>query len=593
MRKLAVALALASTALCAGPAAASAQEDGVVVDPDSPAAKEYAIPLEAERNRADPGPTRRAGQAGRFGEGISGGEAAEGESGGSKGSKDQGEKSGEADREEATVAPMDGGSGGGGGRFRRRGRGRLRRAPDGRHPARGPPDRGRCRAHEPERGHGRHLGDRVRTAPGGPTLSVGMRFRLAPIAAAAICLACPLSAAAQQPPQPDSGFFGVQGWSHPEDSRAREPRAGGNRQRPGGLQPGHHAGRRGGPPLGRARPPGHRRGREGHRAAAGALLRPLRGRPASRPPPTLAPGAARMGALGRGGRDALRLGRELLARQSRRCPTCRCAPGRCGTSPTCAGTGRAPTRGPTSRSCAARAARSDTWTPPPPWCSPASRTRSSGIRILPYFRALYRQPGFRRLFDVVAFHPYARTVARLEREIRSVRAIMRRRGDLGRPTWITEIGWATNGPERSRFRVSVEAQATRLRGAYRAVHRARASAGASSACTGSRCATATCCDWEHDWFGPHTGLFYRSGYAKPAWLELARVAGGSADDWLGGRGATPAAGGRLRVADRVRLARATYSSRTTRRLLTKIGRPSFGGCARTPDTVKQTGSAIA
>ena len=40
------ALALATPAM--------AQEDGVFIDPDSPTAKEYAIPLESERRQADP-----------------------------------------------------------------------------------------------------------------------------------------------------------------------------------------------------------------------------------------------------------------------------------------------------------------------------------------------------------------------------------------------------------------------------------------------------------------------------------------------------------------------------------------------------------
>lgn len=56
-----IAVAGASFALLAGPAAA--QDDGVYIDPDSAAAKEYAIPLDSARRAAQP-------QAGTGGEGA-------------------------------------------------------------------------------------------------------------------------------------------------------------------------------------------------------------------------------------------------------------------------------------------------------------------------------------------------------------------------------------------------------------------------------------------------------------------------------------------------------------------------------------------
>ena len=65
-------------ALLAIAAPAAAQDDGVVVDPDSPSGKEYAIPLENERRLADPGtepgaPTQQGARTSPlFGAGISG-----------------------------------------------------------------------------------------------------------------------------------------------------------------------------------------------------------------------------------------------------------------------------------------------------------------------------------------------------------------------------------------------------------------------------------------------------------------------------------------------------------------------------------------
>ena len=55
--------------LVAAPSAA-AQEDGVFVDPDSPAGKEYAIPIDQARGEAAGGGNRPAGEEPLFGEGI-------------------------------------------------------------------------------------------------------------------------------------------------------------------------------------------------------------------------------------------------------------------------------------------------------------------------------------------------------------------------------------------------------------------------------------------------------------------------------------------------------------------------------------------
>jgi hypothetical protein len=156
-----------------------------------------------------------------------------------------------------------------------------------------------------------------------------------------------------------------------------------------------------------------------------------------------------------------------------------------------------------------------------------------GVRVRPYLQALYRQPGFTELFDVMALHPYARDVVGVEEVVEQVRSIMRRHGDRDREIWITEIGWATGGPTSSRFRVSATAQAERLRDAYDMFIAER------------RRWRLTRVFWfslrdrdlntaEQNWFGPHTGLFYRSGYAKPAWEELTQLTGGRADQWLGG-----------------------------------------------------------
>jgi hypothetical protein len=66
---------------------AAAQEDGVFVDPDSPAGKEYAIPIDQARGETAGGGNRPAGEEPLFGEGI--------EPAGDPGNEERGEGAGD------------------------------------------------------------------------------------------------------------------------------------------------------------------------------------------------------------------------------------------------------------------------------------------------------------------------------------------------------------------------------------------------------------------------------------------------------------------------------------------------------------------
>lgn len=61
---------LAAMLMAAFSSDAAAQEDGVFVDPDSPAGKEYAIPFDEARREAGGGSGGAPGSAAPFGEGI-------------------------------------------------------------------------------------------------------------------------------------------------------------------------------------------------------------------------------------------------------------------------------------------------------------------------------------------------------------------------------------------------------------------------------------------------------------------------------------------------------------------------------------------
>jgi hypothetical protein len=118
VRRLGLSLVLLSAALMLLPSGPQAQ---VVVDPDSPAGKEYAIPLEEKRDQASGNQDAQPGdgQASTFGEGISDPSKDEDKGSADKGSKEKKDAKKDSDSDstayDSTGAVGGSGSGGGGG----------------------------------------------------------------------------------------------------------------------------------------------------------------------------------------------------------------------------------------------------------------------------------------------------------------------------------------------------------------------------------------------------------------------------------------------------------------------------------------------
>ena len=147
-----------------------------------------------------------------------------------------------------------------------------------------------------------------------------------------------------------------------------------------------------------------------------------------------------------------------------------------------------------------------------------------GTRMLDYVRAIYGQPGARRLFDVVALNPYAPDVSGVLEKLNEVRAYMDRRGDRGTPIWVTEIGWATGGP-RSAFRTSKAGQAARIARTLRALIAARGRLRLEHLIVYALQDRAYGPS-ERPWWGARTGLFDMAGNPKPAWRTFVGFTGG-------------------------------------------------------------------
>ncbi len=142
---------------------------------------------------------------------------------------------------------------------------------------------------------------------------------------------------------------------------------------------------------------------------------------------------------------------------------------------------------------------------PPPW---------------EFLADLYRQPGARGAFDVVALHPYAASPAGLEYEIRMTRLAMAQGGDARTPLLISEVGVASQARVRTPFDRGPHGQARFLERSFSRLFAQRRQ---------WRLAGAYWFAWQDGGSDPicafceYAGLLDKDGRPKPAWGALKRV----------------------------------------------------------------------
>lgn len=89
-----------------------------------------------------------------------------------------------------------------------------------------------------------------------------------------------------------------------------------------------------------------------------------------------------------------------------------------------------------------------------------------GIDMPKYFKRLYAIAGVERYFDVAAVHPYSPGIGGVRLQIETARDLMRQNGDAHTKLWITEIGWASDGPKHHTLTSTRKGQARLLRKAF-------------------------------------------------------------------------------------------------------------------------------
>jgi hypothetical protein len=142
---------------------------------------------------------------------------------------------------------------------------------------------------------------------------------------------------------------------------------------------------------------------------------------------------------------------------------------------------------------------------------PQSVWRDS-IPQLAYLRRLYAA-GAKRHFDTLGVHPYTDTHDELWSQLHAIRRVARRAGDHA-PLWITEIGWATQGPG-VRYTPGPDGQAQRIQWLFKLVRDERHSLGIRGVVY-YMWQDAPVYPGGQDFWGLHTGLLDFYGGEKPA-----------------------------------------------------------------------------
>ena len=136
-----------------------------------------------------------------------------------------------------------------------------------------------------------------------------------------------------------------------------------------------------------------------------------------------------------------------------------------------------------------------------------------GIGFEAYLRALMRGGGGDD-FDALAIHPYARTAEGVVLAVRRARRLLTRLGHPEAGIWVTELGWASDGPP-SPFTLGEDGQASEIERALGELRRLSEELGLRGV---------VYFNWRDappyagakDFWGLHTGLLDIDGRPKPA-----------------------------------------------------------------------------
>jgi hypothetical protein len=139
-----------------------------------------------------------------------------------------------------------------------------------------------------------------------------------------------------------------------------------------------------------------------------------------------------------------------------------------------------------------------------------------------YLRQLYAVDGARDDFDAIALHPYSSSVQRSVGQLKGAHEVLKQENDAQTGIWITEIGWASDGPRSNPYVKGPKGQAETLARALTAYKNNRRSLNLRGVFWYSwrdRRGGNAICKW-----CAHAGLRARDGSAKPSWSAFVDAA---------------------------------------------------------------------
>jgi hypothetical protein len=146
----------------------------------------------------------------------------------------------------------------------------------------------------------------------------------------------------------------------------------------------------------------------------------------------------------------------------------------------------------------------------------------AGLTPWDFLYRLYRVPGAKQNFDVVAIHPYASTLRRMTAQVKVARAVMRNAGDAAKPLLLSEVGVASSGDRPSSFVLGPAGQANFLADAFSLLLKERRHwhiAGVDWFTWQDAASSDPYCP-----FCQGAGLLDLAGQPKPAWTAYERAA---------------------------------------------------------------------
>jgi hypothetical protein len=93
-------------------------------------------------------------------------------------------------------------------------------------------------------------------------------------------------------------------------------------------------------------------------------------------------------------------------------------------------------------------------------------SRNQGIYSWKFLKRLYKTNKAKRLFDVVAIHPYSPDLDGIKDQVELVRKQMKKGKDRATPVWITELGWGSSGAKGHPLIKSLDGQGEMLRRSF-------------------------------------------------------------------------------------------------------------------------------